>query len=101
MRIKKGDTIFILAGKDRGKSGKVLKITDNGERALIEGLNVFKKHSKPKRQGEKGEIVSVPRPLRISNIALACSRCSRGVRVGSRVEGEKKVRFCKRCKGIL
>ena len=101
MKIKKGDTIYILAGKDRGKSGKVLRITDNGERALIDGLNMYKKHSRPKRQGEKGEIVSVPRPLQISNIAVACSSCSRGVRVGFRVEGKKKTRFCKRCKNTI
>jgi len=101
MKIKKGDTIYILTGKDRGKSGKVINISDKGERALVEGLNIYKKHSRPKRQGEKGEIVSVPRPLRISNIAIACSRCDRGVRVGFRMEGDKKVRFCKKCKNVL
>lgn len=101
MKIKKGDTVQIITGKDRGKSGKVLRVTAEGMRAMVEGLNVFKKHSRPRREGAKGEIVSVSRPVHISNLLLQCPRCNKGVRIGYRIEGEKKTRYCKKCKGEL
>lgn len=97
MRIKKGDTVKILTGKDRGKSGKVIKVYPQAGKLTVEGVNIYKKHSRPKRQGEKGEIVSVVRPIRVSNAAFVCSKCGKPARLGFKIDGERKVRYCKKC----
>ncbi|MEK7512772.1 MAG: 50S ribosomal protein L24 [Patescibacteria group bacterium] len=97
MRIKKGDTVKIIAGKDRGKTGKVQHIDRDGDRISVEGLNLFKKHVRPRRQGEKGEVVQVVRPMRISNVMLVCPSCVKPTRVGARFENDRKVRVCKKC----
>ena len=70
MNIKKGDTVKVLAGKDRAKTGKVLQVVKKTERVVVEGVNVYKKHMKPKREGEKGQIVEIPRSIHISNVKL-------------------------------
>ena len=101
MKIKKGDTVKILAGKDSGKSGKVLGVDPKKERVLVEGLNMFKKHKRAKRQGEKGETISVSRPMDSSNVALICPRCTQLTRVGYKFEGSKKLRSCKKCKSTI
>ncbi len=97
MNIHKGDTVKIMVGKDSGKTGKVLSLVIDKNKVLIDGLNLYKKHVKPKRQGEKGQLVQVPRPMNISNVMLFCSSCRKGVRVGYRVEGKIKKRYCKKC----
>ncbi len=101
MNIKKGDTIQVRTGKDRGKTGKVLSVSKDRGTVLIEGINLYVKHSRPKREGEKGEKVTLPRPLPASRANLFCSACGRGVRVGMRIEGDNKVRYCKRCNAAL
>lgn len=98
MKIKKGDTVKILSGKDRGKIGTVLHAEPDGARVTIEGLNVFKKRSRPKKQGQKGEIVLVPRPMPASKVMLICTNCKNPTRVGFRMDGPRKVRYCKKCK---
>lgn len=97
MRIKKGDIVKILAGKDKGKSGKVIKIIPQRERVMVEGVNIFKKHVRPKKQGEKGEVVDVSRPINVSNVGIICPNCSKVSRIGYKKEGDKKVRYCKKC----
>lgn len=102
MKIKKGDTVQITTGKDRGKSGKVLAINPQTGRLAIEGLNLGKRHKRPKKQGEKGEIVTFPRPMDISNVMMLCPRCGKAARVGFAIDATgKKSRVCKRCGGIL
>jgi len=101
MKIKKGDTVKILIGKDNGKTGKVLVVDAKNKKVLVEGLNMFKKHQKPKRQGEKGEIISVARPMNASNVLLVCPRCGQSTRVGYKMEGGKKLRTCKKCKSTI
>lgn len=101
MKIKKNDTIKIIAGKDKNKSGKVMKVFPKESKILIDGLNVFKKHVKPKKQGEKGQTISISRPLNVSNVMLVCTSCGKTARVGYRFEGEKKVRICKKCKANI
>jgi large subunit ribosomal protein L24 len=101
MKLKKGDNVKVLAGKDRGKTGTVLRALPAEEKIVIDGLNVFKKRSRPKRQGEKGETVLVPRPLPAAKVALVCSSCKQQTRVGVRVEGGKRVRYCKKCKADI
>ena len=97
MKIKKGDQIKIISGKDRLKTGVVLRVFPKDDQVVIDGLNLYKKRSRPKKQGEKGEIVLVPRPLSVSNVMLICKNCKKPTRVGYRYEGQDKVRFCKKC----
>src|SRR3989344_6644357 len=97
MKIKKGDNIKIIKGKDKGKTGKVLRVLNKENKILAEGLNIFKKHSRPKKQGEKGEIVQVNRPIDVSNAMIVCSACGKTTRVGYRMNNDKKERFCKKC----
>ncbi len=101
MRLKKGDTIKILTGKDKGKTGKLLKILSKKNKVLIEGLNLYKKHVRAKRQGEKGELVSVPRPIDVSNVALFCSNCNQAVKVKYQFQGENKLRVCGKCRAAI
>jgi large subunit ribosomal protein L24 len=102
LKIKKGDTIEITKGKDAGKRGKVLSISLHSGRALVEGLNLAKKHKRQRSQDQKGGIVSIEMPVSIANIALVCKSCNRSSRVGFSVakNGEKS-RICKSCKGAL
>jgi len=97
VKIKKGDEVIMLAGKDRGKKGKILKVIRKNGRVVVDGLNLVKKNRKPKKQGEKGEIISMPRAVDISNVALFCTGCNKGVRVGYRLSGDQKVRICRKC----
>ncbi len=97
MRIKKGDQVKIIAGKDRGKTGTVLKVLSEANRISIEGINSYKKRMRPKKQGQKGETVNVVRPLNASNVLLICKNCKEPTRLGMRKEGNQKVRFCRKC----
>ena len=97
MKIKKGDTVKILRGKDRGKTGKISAVFPVTERVAVENINVFKKHVRPRRQGEKGQKVEVARPLPAGNVAFFCSHCRQGVRLGFLIEEGKKSRICRKC----
>lgn len=97
MKIKKGDTVLIIRGKDRGKVGKVIKVIPKENKVVIEGLNLVKKHVKPKRQGEKGKIIEIPRPIYVSNVKLICPNCQKPIRVKYKIENDKKYRYCKKC----
>ena len=99
MRLKKGDLVEVMAGKDRGKRGKVLKIYTKGNRILIQGVNVLKKHLKQRSQDVPGGIVEMESPVQYSNTMLVCNKCGRGVRIGVKIlEDGTKMRICKRCK---
>ncbi|HIE36083.1 MAG TPA: 50S ribosomal protein L24 [Candidatus Omnitrophica bacterium] len=98
LRIKRGDKVVILAGKDKGKTGKVLKVFPKEMRAIVEGVNLVKKHIRRRGENEPGGIKEIPAPLHISNLALFCSNCNRGVRFGIRIlEDKSKIRVCKKC----
>ncbi len=86
-----------MKGKDRGKAGSVLRVDPDANRVTVEGMNVAKKHVRPKKEGEKGQTVEVVRSVAASNVRLVCPRCSAVSRTGYRVEGENKIRFCKAC----
>jgi large subunit ribosomal protein L24 len=101
MKLKKGDNVKILSGKDRGKTGVILAAFPETDRVQIDGLNVFKKRSKPRKQGEKGQIVAVSRPVAASKVMIICPNCKAATRIGGRMEGNRKVRYCKKCKAIL
>lgn len=98
MKIKKGDTVKAIAGSSRGKTGKVLRVFPGMERLTVEGLNMRKKHTKPKGQGQKGQIVEFPAALTVSNVALLCPRCGKSTRIAMRIQdGGEKRRACKKC----
>ena len=101
MKIRKGDNAIIMKGKDRGKSGKVIKIYPAKGTLMIEGLNIKKKSSKPKKQGEKGQIISIPAPIKTSNVQILCPSCKKPTRIGFRVDKNTKERFCKKCNAIV
>ena len=100
MKIKKDDTVQILLGKDRGKTGKVLRILTKKEKVLVEGLNMYKRHVRKSGQQEGG-IIEIAKPLYISNVALVCPNCKKPTRVGFKVEGNNKIRICKKCKEVV
>lgn len=87
----------ILTGKDRGKTGRVIRVDGANDRISVEGVNVYKKHVRPKKQGEKGEVVLVTRPFNVSNALPVCSSCGKNARVAFRFEDKRKVRYCKKC----
>lgn len=97
MKIKKGDQVLIISGKDRNKKGKVLKSFPKEGRILVEGINMRKKHQKPKKSGEKGQIVELPGLIQVSNAKLVCPKCGKAVRVGYKLVAGKKARVCKKC----
>lgn len=96
MKLKKGDEIEVIAGKDRGKRGKVLRVLSGENRVLVEGVNVLKKHRKARRDGEKGERMEMPFPIHASNVMLVCPHTGKPTRVGYSVEGGEKVRVSRR-----
>lgn len=97
MKIKRDDKVLIITGKDRGRRGKVLRSFPRERRILVEGINLRKKHIRPRREGERGEIVEIPAPLHVSNVKLICPKCNQATRVGYKLEGRRKFRVCKKC----
>jgi large subunit ribosomal protein L24 len=98
-KIKKSDMVQIIKGKDKGKKGKVLIVYKETNRALVEGLNLVKKHRRRTQQDQQGGIVSMESPLAISNLMLFCKTCSRPVRAGfTNLKDGTKVRICRSCK---
>ncbi|HNU84354.1 MAG: 50S ribosomal protein L24 [Pseudomonadota bacterium] len=96
-RLKKGDTVKVIAGREKGKTGKITKILADGDKVVIEKLNLIKRHQRPD-QKSKGGIMEKEAPLSASNVAPLCAKCDTGVRVGYRtLEDGKKVRFCRKC----
>jgi large subunit ribosomal protein L24 len=101
MKIKKGDQVKIMAGKDRGKTGKVLTSIPTENKIIVENINLFKKRQRGRKQGETGQTVVVARPFPASRAELICTSCKNPTRVGYRVEGNVKVRYCKKCKATI
>lgn len=97
MKIKKDDKVLIIYGNDKGKKGKILKSYPRIEKILVEGVNIVRKHTKSKKQGEKGQVVEIPKPVSISNVKLICPRCQKAARVGYQIKNGKKFRICKKC----
>ncbi|MCP6718137.1 MAG: 50S ribosomal protein L24 [Patescibacteria group bacterium] len=97
MKIKKGDKVLVVSGKDKGKKGKILKAFPIERKVLIESVNLKKRHQKPKKTGSKGQIIQKPAPIDISNVKIICSKCNKPARVGYKVINNKKYRICKKC----
>ena len=101
MNIRKGDQVLIIKGKDRGKKGKVLRGFPKGNKVLVEGVNVKKVHKKPKKEGEKGQVVEIPSPIYIFKVKLICPKCGKPTNVVRKVvkreNAKEKSRICKKC----
>lgn len=101
LKVKKGDNVVVISGKDKGKTGKILQVIPAENRALVEGVNIITKHQKPKSQKEKGGIIKKPSPIKIDNIMVVCPACGKATRVGKKMVGEHLSRFCKKCGAVL
>lgn len=101
MKIQKGDKVEIMIGKDKGRSGEVLRVFAKSEEIIIKGLNLFKKHLKP-TQGQKGGIIEKERAMRVSKVMLICPSCNKKIRVAYQIDknGDKS-RICRKCKSII
>jgi len=101
-KIKKNDTVYVLAGRDRGKTGKVFRVMTGDNKALVEGVNYVKKHARKSKQDQQGGIVQKEAPINLSNLALYCKNCNKPARVGKSVLADgSKSRYCKKCKEVL
>ncbi len=97
MNVKKGDTVVVLSGKDRGKQGKVLGTVPADGKVVVEGINMVTCHVKPRKQGEQGGIVKREAALAACKVQVVCPKCSKATRVSYKIENGKKTRVCKKC----
>jgi len=97
MKIKTGDKVIMLAGKNKGKSGKVLQVMTKENKLVVEGLNLLIKHQKARKAGEKGQRIQFPSAVPVSKTALVCPKCGKPARIGFKIEGKVKSRVCKKC----
>ena len=97
MRIKKGDTVKVLSGNDKGKTGEVLEVIPKTNKLIVKGVNIRKKHTKPRKQGEEGGIIAVECAIHSSKVNIVCTKCNKPTRIGYEIQKDEKVRVCKRC----
>jgi large subunit ribosomal protein L24 len=95
-KLRKDDAVQIIAGKDKGRNGRILRILRNKDRVLVEGLNIVKKAQKKRSQQDRGGIIEIEAPLHVSNVMIVCKKCG-PTRIGYKIEGDKKTRVCKKC----
>jgi len=102
MKLKKGDQVLVVAGKDRGRKGRIEKVLPKQGKVLIPGINVYKKHAKPRGESQPGGVIEIVKPLPVSNVALICPKCNQPTRVGYRVnKNGSKVRICRKCQALI
>lgn len=101
MKLLKGDTVQVMMGKDKGKTGEVLRVYPESEKVLVDKINEFKRHNKGRYQGQKSEIVVISKPLHAGAVAIICKKCKKPSRLGFEMRNDKKVRICKRCKTAI
>ena len=97
MKLKKGDTIIVTAGKDKGQKGKIEKVFPGIARILVPGINMYKRHMKKRNERTPAGIIDFPRPLPVANVALVCPACGKPTRVGYIAVKDEKVRICRKC----
>ncbi len=97
LHVKKGDTVQVLTGKDKGKTGKILKVIPKKMRVIVEGINFIKKHQRPTPSNPEGGIITKEAPIHVSNVLLFCPKCGKGVRTRKKIDGDKKIRVCVKC----
>jgi large subunit ribosomal protein L24 len=102
MRIRKGDTVIVTSGKDRGKKGKVRRAIPNEDRVIVEGLNMIKRHSRARRAARQAGIIELEAPLHVSKVMLVCEKCGKPARIAFRfLDDGKKVRICNSCQEVI
>ena len=102
LKVKTGDTVLVQVGKDRGKTGKVLRVFPKVGRLIVEGRNIVKKHVRPRRAGEKGQRVEVPAPMPVSRVMIVCQSCQKATRISvQRTTEGRRERHCKKCQAII
>lgn len=102
LNIKKEDTVFVIAGKEKGKKGRVLFMLPSEDKLIIENINIVKKHMKPNKQYQQGGIIEKESAIHISNIMLVCPKCNKPTRLGNRLlEDGRKLRTCKKCREVI
>ncbi len=101
MKIKKGDNVLVTAGKAKGKMGPVLRVMRDTDRVTIDGVNLFKKFVKSRTPGTAAQQIEIPRSINISNVALVCPSCKKATRIGYKIDGDTKSRFCKKCNATI
>ena len=99
-KIRKDDTVQVLAGKDKGKRGTVIRVNCKKETVLVSGVNIVKKAMRKKSQQDQGGIVEIEAPLNISNVAIVCKKCG-PTKIGYKIDGDKKIRVCRKCGDVL
>ena len=97
MRLKKGDTVKVLSGNDKGKTGEIIEVIPKTNKIIVKGVNVRKKHIKPRKQGEEGGIIPVECAIHSAKVNVVCPKCGKATKVGYSVEKGEKVRVCKKC----
>lgn len=97
-RVRKGDKVLVTAGKDKTKTGEVVKVLPSENRAIVKGVNEAKKHQKPSMANQQGGIMTIDAPIHLSNLMPVCPSCGKAVRVGYTVVDNKKLRVCQKCK---
>ena len=97
MKIKKGDTVQVLSGNDKGTTGEVLEVMPKKDKIIVKGVNIRKKHVKPRKQGEEGGIIPVECAIHSSKVNVVCPKCGKAAKIGYIIEKDEKVRVCKKC----
>lgn len=97
MKLRKGDTVKVLAGNDKGKTGEILSVDPKSSKIVVKNVNIRKKATKPRKAGETGGIIASEYPINSSKVGVVCPKCGKTVRIGYKVDGDKKVRICKGC----
>ena len=97
MKLKKGDKVIVLSGNDKGKTGEIIEVIPKTNKIIVKGVNVRKKHIKPRKQGEEGGIISTEVAINSSKAGVVCPKCNKVTRIGYKVEKDEKVRVCKKC----
>ena len=99
-KIRKDDTVQVLAGKDKGKRGTVIRIVPKKDAVIVSGVNIVKKAMRKKSQQDQGGIAEIEAPLNISNVAIVCKKCG-PTKIGYKIDGDKKIRVCRKCGDVL
>ncbi|MGM0420146.1 MAG: 50S ribosomal protein L24 [Bacillota bacterium] len=102
MKVKKGDQVEVISGKDKGKRGEVLSVDRKKDRVVVEGVNIVHRHMRPTQDNPQGGIIENEAPIHVSNVMVVCPRCDEKSRIGyRRIDNDEKVRYCKKCEEVV
>jgi large subunit ribosomal protein L24 len=101
VKLKKGDEVEVLAGKDLGKRGAVMRVLPGTSKVIVDRVNIAKKHQKPTKATMQGGIIDKEMPIHVSNVGIVCKSCGKATRIGYRFDNGKKIRICRKCEGTI